>query len=85
MNNDREEWITRRAYELWDEAGRPDGQDHEHWRQASAEWEEEQGKASQLDPVGRRDLKQGSDIVEAISHSGSHCGGTPPLKQPQAG
>ncbi|MGA1834827.1 DUF2934 domain-containing protein [Rhizobium wenxiniae] len=39
MPEQREEWITKRAYELWELAGRPDGQDHKHWAKASAEWE----------------------------------------------
>lgn len=36
---ERDEWIRDRAYALWEEAGRPHGQDGEHWRQANAEWE----------------------------------------------
>ncbi|MFK3690622.1 DUF2934 domain-containing protein [Agrobacterium tumefaciens] len=43
MGTDREEWISKRAYELWEQAGRPDGQDEEQWHAASAEWEEEFG------------------------------------------
>lgn len=42
MENSREAWIAHRAYEMWDQAGKPDGQDHAHWAQASAEWEEHQ-------------------------------------------
>jgi len=44
MGTDREEWIAKRAYELWEEAGRPDGQDAEQWAQASAEWDAGQGE-----------------------------------------
>ncbi|MEV4607222.1 DUF2934 domain-containing protein [Neorhizobium sp. LMR1-1-1.1] len=29
-------WIARRAYEIWEQAGRPDGQDKKHWQHASA-------------------------------------------------
>jgi len=39
MPEQREEWITNRAHELWEQAGMPDGQDQEHWSQASNEWE----------------------------------------------
>lgn len=39
MQDKREEWIAERAYELWEQGGRPDGQDHEHWTQASGEWD----------------------------------------------
>jgi hypothetical protein len=31
--------IAQRAYEIWEEAGRPHGLDREHWLQASAEIE----------------------------------------------
>ena len=33
----REETIARRAYELWEQAGRPQGQSAAHWYQAEAE------------------------------------------------
>jgi len=29
--------IAQRAYELWEKAGRPHGQDKQHWLQAEAE------------------------------------------------
>jgi hypothetical protein len=34
------EWIKRRAYSLWEEAGRPQGRDQDHWIQAAAERED---------------------------------------------
>lgn len=37
MSNRRHEWISKRAYSIWEEQGRPHGQDDEHWRQAVAE------------------------------------------------
>ena len=36
---DRRNWLAKRAYELWEEAGRPDGANHMHWEQALAEWD----------------------------------------------
>jgi len=32
--------IAQRAYEIWEQAGRPHGLDREHWLQASAEIEQ---------------------------------------------
>jgi DUF2934 family protein len=32
------ESIRRRAYEIWEASGRPDGQHLDHWRQAEIEW-----------------------------------------------
>ena len=37
MQGDREERIRRRAYALWEQQGRPDGKDVEHWLRAEAE------------------------------------------------
>jgi hypothetical protein len=37
MIDDRNEWISRRAYSLWEEAAKPVGCDREHWLQAEQE------------------------------------------------
>ncbi|MBY5455209.1 DUF2934 domain-containing protein [Rhizobium leguminosarum] len=37
MSDRRHEWISKRAYAIWEEHGRPHGRDDEHWRQAVAE------------------------------------------------
>ncbi len=34
---ERHERIAHRAYRIWEEAGRPEGQDAEHWAAAEAE------------------------------------------------
>ncbi|AYG61236.1 DUF2934 domain-containing protein [Rhizobium jaguaris] len=34
------EWIKKRAYSLWEEAGHPHGRDQDHWNQAVAERED---------------------------------------------
>lgn len=47
MTLNREEWITKRAYELWEEAGRPEGYHEENWARATQEWEA--GKAAKPD------------------------------------
>lgn len=48
MSLEREDWITKRAYQLWEEAGRPEGYHEEHWTRATEEWEA--GKAGKPDP-----------------------------------
>jgi hypothetical protein len=35
----REEEIRRRALRIWEEEGKPDGKDAEHWAQAEREFE----------------------------------------------
>lgn len=37
MNDERQEWISKRAYGLWEAQGRPHGKDREHWEQAARE------------------------------------------------
>lgn len=37
MSDRRHEWISKRAYAIWEEQGRPHGRGDEHWRQAAAE------------------------------------------------
>ncbi|WFS04232.1 DUF2934 domain-containing protein [Rhizobium tumorigenes] len=39
MNIDRDGWISKRAYALWEEDGRPHGRDHHNWCRAVAEYE----------------------------------------------
>jgi hypothetical protein len=36
-DSDREQEIARRAYALWEEEGRPEGREKEHWTRAEAE------------------------------------------------
>ncbi|MDE1157569.1 MAG: DUF2934 domain-containing protein [Neorhizobium sp.] len=38
MADSNEDWIKRRAYELWEEEGYPSGKDHEHWERAKLEF-----------------------------------------------
>lgn len=51
MDTGREEWISKRAYELWEKAGRPEGKDDEQWSTASAEWEAKPRGAADRSPV----------------------------------
>lgn len=37
MRDERQEWINKRAYSLWEAEGRPHGKDREHWEQAARE------------------------------------------------
>ncbi len=38
-SREQEEWIRRRAYELWEAEGRPEARQEEHWRKAEEELE----------------------------------------------
>lgn len=37
MDDERQEWISKRAYGLWEAEGHPHGKDNEHWEQAARE------------------------------------------------
>ena len=37
VNDERQEWISKRSYSLWEAEGRPHGKDREHWEQAVRE------------------------------------------------
>ncbi|MBZ7927280.1 response regulator (plasmid) [Ensifer adhaerens] len=37
MDQDAYNWISRRAHEIWQQEGCPDGRDREHWNQAVSE------------------------------------------------
>jgi len=41
MANDKHEQIRRRAYEIWEAEGRPEGAAVRHWLQATDELEED--------------------------------------------
>ena len=55
-DSEREELIRRRAYAIWEQEGRPDGQHQRHWEQAAREMQgsETQGPETQ-GPETQRD------------------------------
>jgi hypothetical protein len=62
MNRSKDDWISQRAYALWELDGRRDGRDFEHWLQASSEFERlERTKAS----------ADGSELLSKLSASTS--------------
>jgi hypothetical protein len=73
MSIDRHEWISKRAYALWEEAGRPAGQDNEHWRLASVEFDFM--RRTRASPDGAEILRFRSRLsIAAISHEPSSSG-----------
>ena len=41
MADDKHERIRQRAFEIWEQAGRPEGEHEQHWHQAAREIEAE--------------------------------------------
>lgn len=50
MTDARREWISKRAYAIWEQAGRPHGHDADHWEQAASERDEFERVALVADP-----------------------------------
>lgn len=44
-SSDREQRVRDRAYRMWEEAGRPEGQHEEHWHSAGREVDEDKKDA----------------------------------------
>lgn len=72
---DRTERVRRRAYELWERAGRPSGRDAEHWAQAEQEvLAEDGGAAAQATGLATGDLGPGGDSIGAVAGSATATG-----------
>ncbi len=52
--NASEDWTAKRAYELWDRAGRPDGRSEEFWFAAKEEVEQKERKRAPRQPARPR-------------------------------
>jgi hypothetical protein len=61
MVRNKENWISQRAYAIWEAEGRPYGRDAENWQQAAAEFEQlEMTKAS----------PDGTELIEMLRAAG---------------
>ncbi len=58
MNQNKLEAIRQRAYEIWEEEGRPAGRQRQHWLAAEAEFNGVQGRRGRVLREGVR-LPQG--------------------------
>lgn len=50
MDNDKDEAIRGRAYQIWEDEGRPHGKHHEHWHKAARDLGHAPGDATGTDP-----------------------------------
>lgn len=66
MDNEREELIRRRAYAIWEQEGRPDGQHQRHWEQAAREMNGPEMQAPEMQgPETQRDGSARESEVQA--------------------
>jgi hypothetical protein len=64
---DRNERIAERAYRIWEDAGRPEGHDVEHWLSAEAELAEAGPAEAEADAVPSSPASAGATSVRAGS------------------
>ncbi|MCF3642098.1 DUF2934 domain-containing protein [Rhizobium sp. TRM95111] len=69
MNDVRMEWISKRAYSLWERDGRPCGRDREHWEQATRERDEFERVALPRGKKGKGDKE--ADALTQVAIAGS--------------
>lgn len=83
MSN-RDQRTRERAHQLWEQEGRPEGREHEHWDRAAREIEEQEADRDSSD---RGALKNDEEVPAARVGSGSGLqpGGTTPGGGPGTG
>jgi hypothetical protein len=75
MNSDRETGIRQRAHEIWEELGRPEGQEEDHWRQAEADLGlDEREELPRGSGVAETETEEAPSVVPAASGKGSSTG-----------
>jgi hypothetical protein len=65
MAIDRHEQIRRRAYEIWEREGRPEGADLRHWQQASDEVD-----TDDTEPPSSGDDRDDAALLQGAGESG---------------
>ena len=63
----RYEDTSRRAYQIWEVTGKPDGQDTEHWLQAERELHEEHAKTHEAN-VARGKAVEPPAVAKQVPH-----------------
>jgi hypothetical protein len=78
MDQDREERVRRRAHEIWEQEGRPEGRHEDHWRQAREEIDRESPpEARSLGSAAQSDLipeERGSERAGSLVDTGPGIG-----------
>ena len=64
-----EERIRQRAYELWEQEGKPEGREGEHWKQACREIEAEGGSPLTASDIASGRLGSAADALREIAVS----------------
>ena len=69
MARDKEEAIRQRAYEIWEQEGRPDGSALRHWLQASDEFSEDDEHETMQELIDEDD-RDDAALLQGAGESG---------------
>jgi hypothetical protein len=68
--SDKEERLKRRAYQMWEDEGQPEGRHQQHWRRAEEEDLTRQQEATEeKPPVGAMESADRSDLEPELTPS----------------
>lgn len=90
MDHDLEHRVRERAYQIWEQEGRPHGRDAHHWQQAAAEFADagQQQAHAGVAPDPREARAAGAPEASAakpLKGRGTSASGSGPPKRPRAG
>ena len=90
MDHDLERRVRERAYQIWEQEGRPHGRDAHHWQQAAAEFDDagQQQAHDGVAPDPREARAAGAPEASAakpLKGRGTSASGSGPPKRPRAG
>ena len=78
---DKESWVRRRAYQIWQDSGESHGEHDDHWHQAEREYDDSMGTTGEAAATAS-DLEQ--DSIEIPPPSGTSSTDTPGGTAPAA-
>lgn len=85
MDHDLDHRVRERAYQIWEEEGRPQGRDAHHWQQAAAEFADAGQKNTSVDPLEARAAgAPEASAAKPIRGRGMDAPGSAPSKRPKA-
>jgi hypothetical protein len=64
-----QERISQRAYQLWEQEGKPEGRENEHWEQARREIEAEDGSSLTESDLASGGLGPAADALREVAGS----------------
>ncbi len=73
MVRNKEDWVSQRAYAIWEAEGRPYGRDAENWQKAAAEFEQLEMTKASSDGTELIDMLRATGRLMRTSDSDAVC------------